>query len=56
LDKQRLLVITKSDLLDEELTEEIKQELPDVKYHFISAVANLGLVSLNDTIWTLLNT
>jgi len=56
LDKQRLLVITKSDLLDEELTEEIKKELPDIKYHFISAVANLGLVSLNDTIWTMLNT
>lgn len=56
LDKQRLLVITKSDLLDEELTEEIKKELPDIKYHFISAVANLGLVSLNDTIWAMLNT
>ncbi len=55
LDKQRLLVITKSDLLDDELTEEIKKELPEVKYHFISAVANLGLVSLNDTIWTMLN-
>jgi len=55
LDKQRLLVITKSDLLDEELTEEIRKELPDVSYHFISAVANQGLVSLNDTIWTMLN-
>ena len=55
LDKQRLLVITKSDLLDEELVEEIKKELPDVKYHFISAVANLGLVGLNDTIWAMLN-
>ncbi len=41
LDKQRLLVITKSDLLDDELTGEVK-ELPEVKYHFISAVANLG--------------
>jgi GTPase len=56
LDKQRLLVITKSDLLDEELKEEIIKELPDVKYHFISAVANQGLVSLNDTIWLMLNT
>ena len=55
LDKQRLLVITKSDLLDEELTTEIKKELPDVSYHFISAVANLGLVALNDTIWDMLN-
>jgi len=55
LDKQRLLVITKCDLLDEELTEEIKKELPQVTYHFISAVANIGLVSLNDTIWQMLN-
>jgi len=55
LDKQRLLVITKSDMLDEELTEEIKKELPDVRHHFISAVANLGLVALNDTIWKMLN-
>ncbi len=55
LDKQRLLVITKSDLLDDELTEEIRKELPDISYHFISAVANQGLVSLNDTIWTMLN-
>jgi len=56
LDKQRLLVITKSDLLDEELTEEIRKELPDVKHLFISAVANEGLVTLNDTIWNMLNT
>jgi GTP-binding protein len=55
LDKERLLVITKSDLLDEELTEEIRKELPDVPYLFISAVANVGLVSLNDRIWNMLN-
>jgi GTP-binding protein len=55
LDKQRLLVITKSDLLDDELTQEIRKELPEVRCHFISAVANQGLVSLNDTIWSMLN-
>ena len=55
LDKRRLLVITKSDLLDEELKEEIIKELPEVKYQFISAVANIGLVTLNDIIWTMLN-
>lgn len=55
LDKQRLLVITKLDLLDDELLEEITKELPDLTYHFISAVANVGLVGLNDTIWKMLN-
>ena len=54
LDKQRILVITKSDLLDEELHEEIRKELPEVKYHFISSVANMGLVTLNDIIWKML--
>lgn len=56
LDKQRLLVITKSDLLDEELTEEIRKELPEVPYLFISAIARQGLVALNDTLWQMLNT
>jgi len=55
LDKERLLVVTKSDLLDEELTEAIRSELPGVKHHFISSVANRGLVSLNDKIWKMLN-
>jgi GTP-binding protein len=54
LDKRRLLVISKSDLLDEELIGEIKQDLPAVRYHFISAVANIGLVTLNDIIWNML--
>ena len=54
LDKQRLLVITKSDLLDEELVNEIKKDLPEIRYHFISSVANLGLVTLNDIIWKML--
>ncbi|MDX2431790.1 MAG: GTPase ObgE [Bacteroides sp.] len=54
LDKQRILIITKSDLLDEELMEEIVKELPQVKYHFISSVANVGLVTLNDLIWNML--
>jgi len=54
LDKKRLLVITKSDLLDEELKEEIILELPHVTYLFISSVANEGLVNLNDIIWKML--
>jgi GTPase len=55
LDKQRLLVITKSDLLDDELMDEIRKDLPEVPYLFISAVSNKGLVALNDTIWNMLN-
>ncbi len=55
LDKSRLLVISKSDLLDEELMEEIRMDLPEIRYHFISAVANHGLVTLNDIIWKMLN-
>ena len=54
LDKARLLAITKSDLLDEELQEEIEKELPEIPYLFISAVANTGLVRLNDIIWKML--
>jgi len=54
LDKRRILVISKSDLLDEELKEEIRKDLPPVRSHFISSVANLGLVTLNDIIWNML--
>ncbi len=55
LDKQRLLAITKSDMLDEELMEEMKQDLPDVPYLFISSVAQKGLTELKDLIWSKLN-
>ncbi|MCF6169419.1 MAG: GTPase ObgE [Bacteroidales bacterium] len=51
LDKQRLLAISKSDMLDEELIEEIKTDLPDVPWVFISSVAQIGLVQLKDMIW-----
>lgn len=55
LDKQRLLAISKSDMLDEELMDEVSQDLPEVPYVFISSVANHGLVQLRDTIWKMLN-
>ena len=54
LDKKRLLAITKSDMLDEELIDEIRPDLPDISYVFISSVANQGLVELNDRIWKML--
>jgi len=55
LDKPRLLVVSKSDLLDEELEEELRKDMPHIRYHFISSVANIGLVGLNDIIWKMLN-
>lgn len=56
LDKQRLLAITKCDMLDEELMNEMRQELPDgVPTVFISAVAGMGLDTLKDMLWTMLN-
>lgn len=56
LDKDRLLAITKCDMLDEELTEEIKKELPsDVETIFISSVAQIGLQELKDKLWDKLN-
>lgn len=51
LDKRRVLAITKSDLLDEELTEEIKKELPDIPNIFISSVAQQNLEKLKDLLW-----
>lgn len=55
LDKERILAISKSDLLDEELKEEIKKELPNMPYVFFSAVAQKGLSDLKDLIWKHLN-
>lgn len=56
LDKERLMVISKSDLLDDELQAEIEQDLPaDIPHLFISAVAQKGLVELKDKLWNMLN-
>jgi len=55
LDKQRLLAISKSDMLDDELKEEIEKDLPDVHYVFISSVVQTGLMELKDMIWETLN-
>ncbi len=56
LDKERLLVISKSDLLDGELQDEIEQDLPtEIPHLFISAVTQKGLTELKDTLWEMLN-
>ena len=56
LDKDRILAISKSDMLDNELIEEIKKEIPkDISSVFISSVAQQGLTELKDLIWRKLN-
>jgi len=56
LDKQRLLAISKTDMLDEELQEEIKNELPTgIPFVFISSLAQTGLQELKDKLWEMLN-
>ncbi len=56
LDKDRLLAISKADMLDEELKAEIKNELPkSVESLFISSVAEIGLHELKDKLWEMLN-
>ena len=58
LDKSRLIAITKSDLLDDELEKEIASELGksiNVPFIFISSISNVGLSKLKDKIWKMLN-
>jgi GTP-binding protein len=56
LDKDRLLAITKCDLLDAEMMEQLKRELPqDVDHVLISSVAHIGLDELKDKLWALLH-
>jgi GTP-binding protein len=56
LDKNRLLAISKSDMLDEELKNELKKELPTgIQTLFISSIAQQGLTELKDTLWKMLN-
>ncbi len=51
LDKRRILGISKSDLLDDELMKEIKKDLPDLRYEFFSSVTSQNLDSVKNMIW-----
>ncbi|WGD33743.1 GTPase ObgE [Olleya sp. YS] len=58
LDKDRLIAISKSDMLDDELKAEMKAELDQslpIPYLFISSVAQQGLTELKDALWKMLN-
>lgn len=55
-DKSRVLAVTKSDLLDDELREALSQELPDdLPVLFISSVTGDGLTELKDLLWREIN-
>ncbi|WP_286841625.1 MULTISPECIES: GTPase ObgE [Sphingobacterium] len=55
-DKPKLLAITKSDMLDEELEKEMELELPEnVPYIFISSVTGKNILPLKDMIWKAIN-
>jgi GTP-binding protein len=55
LDKKRVLAITKSDLLDEELLTEISKDLPDLPSVFISSITGKGISTLKDLLWNVMN-
>lgn len=58
LDKERFLIVSKSDLLDDELQAEMKAELDEnlnISYMFMSSVAQKGIQELKDKLWKMLN-
>jgi GTP-binding protein len=59
LDKERLVAISKSDMLDDELKAEMKKildkQFKGIPYLFISSVAQQGLTELKDKLWAMLN-
>ncbi len=59
LDKDRLIAVSKCDMLDDELSAELKlqldKEFDGIPYLFISSVAQQGLTELKDKLWQMLN-
>lgn len=55
LDKPRMLGISKSDLLDQELIDEIKKDLPKIPVQFFSSVTQQGITALKDELWKTIN-
>jgi GTPase len=52
LDKKRILAVSKSDMLDDELIQEMQKEIPtEVPSVFISSITNKGITELKDLIW-----
>ena len=58
LDKERFIAISKSDMLDDELKAELKEELDNnlpIDYMFISSLTQEGIIQLKDKLWQMLN-
>jgi GTP-binding protein len=55
LDKQRFLVISKADMLDQVLMEEIGRIFPDIPHMFISSLTGYNIMALKDRIWKILS-
>jgi len=55
LDKHRVLAITKCDMADEQMLNELKSELPEIPYVYISSHTQMGIVQLKDLLWKTLN-
>lgn len=51
LDKRRILAISKSDMLDDELKEALSADLPDIPHIFISSILGQGIPELKDLLW-----
>jgi GTP-binding protein len=55
LDKQRIIAISKSDLLDQDLMADISKEMKEIPHVFFSSITGKGIIELKDLIWKSLN-
>jgi len=55
IDKQRIVAISKSDLLDPDLMRDISKEMKGIPHVFFSSIAETGIVELKDLIWNSIN-
>ncbi len=56
LDKQRIVAISKSDLLDQDLMNDITKEMKEIPHVFFSSITERGIMELKDLIWKSINT
>lgn len=51
LDKRRVLAISKTDIIDDVMKQEMEQNLPDIPYVFFSSQTGAGITNLKDMLW-----